>query len=98
MNEPGITLERLQQLVRHLSNFAWVRYWIHFNMPSEDPWEMAISARNEEGKGITVPELSELGFEARESNELGLVYVIPRATESGTPFTRSSSVTVKQRR
>ena len=87
-----VTASDLQKIVRILGNSLWCRYWLHFNAPQVDPWEMAISCVEMRLIGqrlsviaVTIPDLRDKGF--REEHRGGIVYyVICRTDEEGAPF------------
>lgn len=79
-----MTLQELQhKYVRLLANKIWIRYWIHYNYPIQDPWIMAIQARDDNGKPQELPDLKE--YKPKQKYKK-FMYEIPRTNEDGTPF------------
>lgn len=83
-----MTIEKLQGLVRVISNSLYVRWWAHWNHPQEKPWEMAISAIDASGKQVELPDLLKDGFHEKTMGlrRRHIYYIIERTNENGTPF------------
>lgn len=75
-----MTLEEMLKMVRILSNSCYVRWWAHFNYPKENPWEMAFSCIDQNGKHVDI-DLS--GIKPKIQ---GNVYVFNRLDENGLPY------------
>ena len=77
-----MTPEKLKQIALRLSNSCYVRYWLHFNYPQEDPITMAISVMGESDVRQLDKELTELGF-ARHLEEGAFdIWTITKTSEA----------------
>lgn len=88
-----MTADELQRVARMLGNQSWCRYFLHWNYPTEAPWEMAISCVEFEMRGnarmsnpCPVPDLLPMGFRATVGSEGLIYYIVERTDESGAPF------------
>lgn len=87
-----MTADELQRIVLRLANQAWVRYWLHWNYPGQEPWLMAVTIwmprdcdiRGDPTKKDLESELLELGF---SYNQVSGLYLIERTDDDGTPYT-----------
>lgn len=89
-----MTLEDLRKIARTLSNTYWCRYWIHWNWPTEEPWEMALSCLEMQCLGqevvhrpVYLSSLEEKGFTEEVRDGL-IYYVVRRTEENGEPWVR----------
>ncbi len=89
-----MTADELQRVARMLGNQCWCRYWLHWNYPQTEPWEMAISCvsmrMSDSGNvrisdPVPVEELKARGARAEVVDGL-IYYIIARTDESGKPF------------
>lgn len=87
-----MTADELQRLARMLGNSTWCRYWMHYNYPQAEPWEMALSCvefQMQRNARISLPcpvdGLKERGFRTELVDGL-IYYIIARTNEDGTPF------------
>lgn len=89
-----MTATELQRIARMLGNQSWCRYWMHWNHPTERPWEMAISCvemrLSDSGNVMQslpapVDGLKEKGFRPTVVDGL-IYYIIERTDENGAPF------------
>lgn len=78
-----MTADKFHEIVLRLANASWVRYWLHWNYPSQAPWVMAVQARDYQGWPVRVLPLNTLGFEWDEEDRM---HFIDRTNEDGTPF------------
>jgi hypothetical protein len=84
-----MTASRLQSIAMLLSRSCYVRHWLHFNYPQQEPWLMAISVKGagDQFNGL-VDELTKTGFTLAHHEGLE-IFTVPRTTEAGKPY-RSS--------
>lgn len=75
-----MTSEKLKQIAVRLSNSCYVRYWLHFNCPQEDPVVMAIGIVGSSDVRQLDKELCGLGF-TRQSQEDVNIWTIARTDE-----------------
>ena len=81
-----MTAQRLQSLVLLLSRSCFVRHWLHWNYPAQEPWLMALQVKGagDQFNGLA-DELTKSGFTLvyHDGQE---VFTVPRTTESGAPY------------
>jgi hypothetical protein len=79
-----MTLDKLQSIVMRLANAAPTRYWVHFNYPRQDPWQMAVKTSERPAQsGALHRQMNDLGFTWHEKFQL---WVVERTDERGGPF------------
>jgi hypothetical protein len=80
-----MTADRLQGIVLRLANAVPTRYWLHWNYPAQDPWEMGVKIYTEDRRqqGTIHRQMLDLGAGWNVEDQLWIFY---RTDEDGEPF------------
>lgn len=87
-----MTLDELLELVRMLSNKYWVRWWAHYNYPSNDPYKIGLSLMKYDGNPVNPDEFAaiDIGVEPQVIEfEAYTCYLFERFNEDGSPYKSS---------
>lgn len=81
-----MTATEIQDLARRLSNWSYIRHWLHLNYPQQEPWLMGI--KSNPACDLQSPTI------AREMQKMGgewdardLMWVFRRTDDKGQPYT-----------
>lgn len=82
-----MTLDQFERIVLKLANQTAVRYWKHWNYPTQEPWVMALRVYPTNGFNPQDDELiADLAARGIEWDEVDRQFYADRTNEDGTPF------------
>ena len=79
-----MTADKHRENAAQIANSKWVRYWFHYNFPQENPWLMALHAKEAEGTCAKLNEtdMINLGY-FKEVHDLEEYWLAERTNEDG---------------